>query len=163
MKNERKLYEYITKSEKISKLSFEKKISVAFLSSFTIKGIEEIIKVKCSENNLESKIYLAGYNQYQQEILNDKSKLYISKPNIIFIILDVRHILGDFFFDPYHFSQNERKQAIENKIEEIKKLLLKLLKNSESKIVFSNLNIPTYSPYGIYEGKEEYGIRQMIY
>ncbi len=162
METEHKLYEYVTKAKKISNEPFDKKINVAILSSFTIKGLEDIIKVKCHENKVSSKTYLAGYNQYQQEILNEKSQLYKFKPDIVFIILDTRHILGDLFYSPYNVTQNERKETIENKSNEIIRLILKLSKNTESKIIFSNFSIPTYSPYGIYEGKEEYGIKQMI-
>lgn len=163
METERKLYEYISKAKKILDEPFNKKINVAILSSFTIKGLEDIIKVKCHENKVSSKTYLAGYNQYQQEILNEESGLHQFKPDIVFIILDTRHILGDLFNLPYDVTQDERKDAIENKSNEIIKLILKLSKNTESKIIFSNFNTPTYSPYGICEEKEEYGIKQMVY
>ena len=44
MENERELYEYISKAEKISTESFDKKIRIAILSSFTIKGLEDVFK-----------------------------------------------------------------------------------------------------------------------
>ncbi len=162
MENERELYQYISKAEKISTESFDKKISVAILSSFTIKGLEDIFKVKCYENKISSKIYLSGYNQYQQEILNEESQLYKFKPDLIFIILDTRHILGDLFYFPYNITQDERKKIVDSKIDEITKILSRLSENTESKIVFSNFSVPIYSPYGICEAKEEYGIKQMV-
>ena len=162
VENERELYEYISKAEKISTESFDKKIRIAILSSFTIKGLEDVFKVKCYENKILSKTYLSGYNQYQQEILNEESQLYKFKPDIIFIILDTRHILGDLFYSPYSITQNERKKIVDIKISEIKNMLFKLSESTESKIVFSNFTIPTYSPYGICESKEEYGIKQIV-
>ena len=45
---------------------------------------------------------------------------------------------------------------------EIKNLLDKYIENSNSKIVVTKLNIPSFSPNGIFESKTEYGFHNMI-
>ena len=51
---------------------------------------------------------------------------------------------------------------MENKVNEIKNLLNKYIENSNSKIVVTKLNIPSFSPNGIFESKIEYGFYNMI-
>ena len=79
---ERKLSEYISLSQTIDITKSSKKIKIGLLSSFTINGLSETLTVKCSELAIECKSYVAGYNQYNQEILDPKSKLYSFSPDI---------------------------------------------------------------------------------
>jgi FkbH-like protein len=159
---EQKLSYYITKVKELESNKFDKKIRVAFLSSFTINGVEETLKVKCAEKKIECKTYLAGYNQYAQNILDDQSGLYKFSPDMTFLILDTRSALGDLFYFPYSISSSERTTFIETKLNELLNLIQIFTKKSNSKLVITNFSIPTYSPYGIFETKEEYGLRNMV-
>jgi FkbH-like protein len=161
MPEENSLSHYINKSNEITKV-FDKKIRIALLSSFTINGLSEILKVKSIERNISCTVYEAPYNQYSQQILNKKSDLYKFSPNITFLILDTRNIFGEIFRFPYSVSHLERAKIVENKINEIKNLLDKYIKNSNSKIIVTKLNIPSFSPNGIFESKTEYGFYDMI-
>jgi len=149
---EEKLSYYLTKSKLLSN-NFEKNVRVSFLSSFTINGIEECFKVKCTEKKIDCTTYLGGYNQYNQEILNSKSKLYQFNPDITFVILDTRSILGDLWYSSYSFDENQRKDFISQKFEEIKNLIEIFIKNSKSKLVISNFSVPSKSSYGISKTK----------
>ncbi len=161
MPEENSLSEYINKSNEITKV-FDKKIRIALLSSFTINGLSEILKVKSIERSISCTVYEAPYNQYSQQILNKKSDLYKFSPDITFLILDTRNIFGEIFRFPYSISHLERAKIVENKINEIKNLLNKYIKNSNSKIIVTKLNIPSFSPNGIFESKTEYGFYNMI-
>jgi FkbH-like protein len=142
--------------------SFSKKIKVAFLSSFTIDGIVKPLRVKCGQNQIQCITFLSDYNQYHQEILNPNSSLYNFKPDLTYLFLDTRSILGDLYFNPYSISSSKRKIFIESKFNEIKNLIDIFLQKSNSTLVLSNFLIPNYSPYGILENKTEYGLFEMI-
>ena len=122
MPEENSLSEYINKSNEITKV-FDKKIRIALLSSFTINGLSEILKVKSIERSISCTVYEAPYNQYSQEILNKKSNLYKFLPDITFLILDTRNIFGEIFRFPYSVSHLERAKIVENKINEIKSFM----------------------------------------
>ena len=111
MDYEKSLSEYILDSQKIEINDYKYKIKLAFLSSFTINGLSESLKVKCSQKQIFSSTYVAGYNQYNQEILDEKSKLYSFSPDITFLILDTRSIFGDLFHFPYSVTKLERKNT----------------------------------------------------
>ncbi len=159
---EQKLSYYINKAKSLDIAKYEKKIRIALIGSFTLNGIEETLRVKCSEMNVGCNSYVAGYNQYNQEILNKESNLYKFSPDVTFLILDIRSILGKLFHTPYLISETERKKFIDNKVSEISNLIKSFTNNSKSKLVLTNLAIPTYSPYGIYETKVAYGLQEMV-
>jgi len=159
---EQKLSHYINKASELTGKTFEKKIRVAILCSFTINGIEDVIRVKAADKNIDCAVYAGGYNQHNQEILNQDSDLYKFSPHISFLIMDTRNVLGEIFHFPYSISESERKSFIEKKIKEIEDLINIFTSRTKSKLVIANFNIPTYSSYGLFETKTEYGFHKMI-
>jgi len=105
---------------------------------------------------------IGGYNQYNQEILDDDSKLYKFKPDIIFLFIDTKTLLGDLYFDYHTRSQNEVNALLESILCTIKKLLSKLIKKLKCKIVVHNFEVPTRSPLGIIDNKEELGFIEFV-
>ena len=161
MPDEKKLSFYLSKSKSLEK-KFKKNIRIAISSSFTLNGIEETFKVKCSEKKIDCETYLGSYNQYNQEILNPESNLYQFNPDIFFLILDSRSLLGDLWYSPYSIDMKERKKLIETKFEELKNLIQTFTEKSNSKFIISNFSIPVHSNYGICETKSEFGLQKMI-
>lgn len=162
MKEEQNLSYYINKAAELSNESFEKKIRIALIGSFTLNGLAETLKVKCADKQIQCTTYTGRYNQYNQEILDSQSDLYKFSPDLSFLFIDTRTILGDLFHHPYSISTNERKQFVDRKITEIKNLAEAFCKRSKSKLIITNFNIPSFSPYGIIETKMDYGFHQMI-
>ena len=133
------------------------------MGSFTLNGLAETIQVKCAEKKIQCTTYVGGYNQYNQEILNSSSDLYKFNPNITFLFIDVRTALKDLFHHPYSVSQEERKQFVDTKTQEILNLVKKFSEATKSKLVLANFNTPTFSPYGIFENKTEFGFKRMLH
>ena len=159
---EPKLSYFINKSNEIIKETLDKKIRMGILSSFSINGLEETMRVKSAEKNIDCSTYVGGYNQYNQDILNPESGLHKFSPELTFLFIDTRQILGDLFYFPYSVTASERKIFVEKKFNEIKNLIDTFTSEIKSKLVVSNFAIPVYSPYGIFETKSEYGFHQMI-
>lgn len=159
---ESKLSYYINRATTLDTSKYEKKIRIAVLGSFTLNGLEETLRVKCADRKIDSSIFVSGYNQYNQDILNGQSELYNFSPHIVFLILDTRSILGNFFYSPYFLQISQRKEFVEKKADELINLIDTFTKKSKSKLVITNLTMPTYSSYGIFETKTEYSLKQMI-
>lgn len=162
MTMEQKLSYYINKAGELQSKSFGKKIKATILSSFTVNGLEETLRVKCAERNIECVTYVGSYNQYNQEILDQNSRLYKFDPNICFLLIDTRNIIGDLFYFPYSISEQEKRNLVDSKITEIKKLADVFTSKTKSKLVIANFHIPSYSSYGISETKSQYGFHKMI-
>ena len=159
---EKSLSEYISLSKSINDLKFEKKLKVAILSSFTLNGLNETLHVKCSELEIKYQSYVAGYNQYNQELLDSKSEYYKFSPDVTFLIIDVRNFLGENFHFPYNMSDTERKSLVTEKINNLKNIIDCFEQNLNSKLVITNFNIPSHSPNGVIETKSNFGFHEMI-
>ena len=161
MDKELPLSKYITQSQNIKPDTYNKKIKIGILSSFTINGLAEVLKQKCAEKKIGCFTYVGPYNQYNQEILNEKSNLYSFSPDITFLILDVQNIFGELFYNPYSISDLERENYVEEKVNELVNLINRFTLSS-SKLVITNLVSPSYSPYGIAEMKTKYSFDDAI-
>jgi len=161
MPGEEKLSSYLNKSKLVSNSNYAKKIRIAILGGFTLNGLEETMRVKCDEKKIQCTTYVSGYNQYNQEIIDEKSQLYKFSPDITFLIIDCRNVFGELFLNPYSLSAEERKQFVETKSDEIINLAKTLVKKSNSKLILSNFSIPSYSPIGINETREEFGLHDL--
>ena len=154
---------FIAKARSIDGRSFQKKIKVAILSSFTINGLEEALRVKCAESDITCATYLCGYGQYNQDILDQSSKLYEFSPDITFMIIDTRSVLSTLFYTPYTIPANDRRTYIDKRVADFVNLVKTFKNRTGSKLVLTNCSIPTYSPYGICEIRTEYGLKEMVY
>ena len=153
---------FISKANSFKDITFQKKIRVGILSSFTINGLEESLFVKCAERNIQCVTYNSPYKQYNQDILNSGSPLYSFSPNLTFMIIDTRTILSSLFYNPYSVTTSERREYIDNRVKELANLVRNFTMKSNSKLVVANFPTPIYTPYGICETKAEYGLREMI-
>jgi len=147
--------------QKINKES-NKKIKIAFLSSFTTKGFKEVLHVKCCELGLLPTFYIGNYNQYAQEILNSNSGLYKFEPDLIILFIDTASIIGETYLSPYRLSDEKRKRLIDKKIGEIKTLIETVKKQTFAKLVVHNFEVPIHSPMGILENKQKFGFKESI-
>ena len=159
---EKSLSEYISMSKNLKITNNDKNIKIAILSSFTLTGLDECLKVKCVESSITYKSYIAPYNQYNQEFFNQSSDFYKFEPDITFLIIDIRSFFGENFYFPYNISSDERKSFVKNKISELENLIQQFNNNLNSKLVITNFNIPSYSPNGIIETKNEFSFHEMI-
>jgi len=160
---EKKLSEYISLAKNINISKNEKKIKIGVLGSFTLNGLDECLKVKCSELNIDYESYIGNYNQYNQEILDSESGLYKFEPDITFLIIDNRTILGDLFYHPYSISDKRRKEIVDEKFNEIKNLVELFEKGINKKLVICNFHVPYFSSIGMIENKSDFGFHEMIY
>jgi len=161
MMDEYPLSEYLNKFQDLTS-KHKNSLKIAFLSSFTINGLAETMKVKCDIRQINCITYTGQYNQFNQEILNLKSKLYNFSPNLTFLILDLRSFLGEKFFFPYSYTEKEKKDFIDSKLQEIFDIITFFVNNSNSKLIISNFNSPSYSSYGIASLNTNFGLKDMV-
>src|SRR3989344_4209043 len=155
-------YDLIKKNIETEDMDQFKKIKIVVLSSSTIKGLKEILFVKCYKLGIIPEILIGGYNQYNQEIIDDNSYLYKFKPDLIIIFIDTASLLGQLFFDYYQLSEKEKDDLFESNIKHIKLLVNKISQNLNCKIVLHNFELPIHSPLGIIDNKQRLGFIEFI-
>lgn len=160
LKNPNTLARCISEYKKISSelAPLPTNIKIASICSFTLRGFDDTISFFCAKESLKSAVYSAPYNSYSQEILNPKSNLYAFSPDIIFLWLDTHSLVGDAYFNPLSKSLDEWKLWAEETALNIQMLINRLETFSKATIVVHSLEKPVFSPIGILEKKQKYGI-----
>lgn len=138
------------------------KIKIALLSSSTITGIKDVLSAECKKLGVTSEIFIGGYNQYNQEILDGNSKFYSFKPNLVVLFVDTRSLLGDTFFHYYQLLEKEKNNLFENFTQQIKLLADKISRNLNCKVILHNFEVPVNSPMGIIDGKQKLGFVEFV-
>lgn len=152
----------IDQSAGLEELSVLTRVKIAILSSFNVGGIRETLLVKSVQAGFFPEIYVGGYNQYNQEILDPNSHLYQFRPDLVFLLVDTLTVAGETYLQPYSFTDDDRKRWVKLTLESTLSLIAVLKSHSNAKIVIHNFEIPTHSPLGILEVKQSYGFRQSI-
>lgn len=154
-----KIYHQFIKSKELEKNG---RLKIGLLSSFSLIGFEECLNVWCNKYGFNCEIYIGPYGQYNQQIYNNQSKLYKFDPDAVFLLLDVEHLFKEFFKRPYTHSAEERQSKVRELVDDVSNMLLYLAERSESKIIMNNLEVPVYSPLGLLENKENYGLIKIV-
>jgi len=156
--------EYKSLQRKLSseELSHTKKVKIALLSSSTIKGLKEVLFVKCAEFGVIPDIFIGEYNQYNQEIINSNSDFYKFAPDLVFLFIDLQSLLGVEFFSYYELADNNKKDVLASKIDELQ-ALIELIKNrTNCKVVLHNMAVPVRTPLNIIDNKQDLGFIEFV-
>ena len=152
----------INSDEQFEKAPANRRIKIAVLSSFTLGGFREALLVKCAEEGISPKIYLGGYNQYNQEILDPASPLYAFHPDLVILMLDTRTIAGEHYLQPYAMTDDQRREWVKKTLEMITSLVEKVQKGTSARVIVNNFEVPTHSPLGIIENRTPFGFRDSV-
>jgi len=153
---------YLKESKNLNPQTGNNVKKIAILGNYTLEGLANIIRVISNENNFYVKIYESQYNQYRQEIINVNSGWYKFKPHLSFIILDFDSLIGEKQFEFYTLTDEKRKEIIIQTSEELRKIIKLALTQQDGKLVISNFPIPTFSPYGIYDSKTKFTMKDFV-
>lgn len=141
---------------------FTSSLRIALLSSFTTKGLDEVLFAQLCRAGIWPEIYSAEYNQYAQEILNPASALYAFQPDVVILFVDTQTILADGYFLPYRMDENGRLAELLERKKDITSYIDILRERTSAFIMPHNFAVPTYSPYGILEQKQAHGFFERI-
>jgi len=140
------------------KVPDEKRIKVALLSSFTIDQLGIYIDIKSRLAQLLPEIYVAPFNQYQQEIIDENSKLYSFKPDLIILAVHAAVLLNENFISEFGKLSDieERQTEIINRFQTV----LSILKSrTDALILVNNFIVPSFTPFGILDNKVDNGFQ----
>jgi FkbH-like protein len=133
-------------------------IKIALLSSFTIDLLSIYLDVNCRLLGLNPEIYIGPFNQYQQEILKEDSKLYSFEPDLILINIQLESVLPQEFITEFpRLSNQDISSQFESIVPTLTRSLDLLAERSKATILVSNFIIPSFSPFGVLESKADRG------
>ncbi len=141
----------------------EDSFRVALVGNFTMQWFQEALAVQASEAGIPVEVFVGGYKQYAQEILNPESDLYAFRPNMIFLCIDFASFAGDMVFLPYAQSVTEREAWVLEQFALIRSFIDQLENRLPDAVIIPHtFLVPSYSPLGILEEKEPFGFRESV-
>ena len=140
----------------------EKRIRVALLSSFTIDPLGIYVDIESRLAQLHPEIYVAPFNQYQQEILDKNSRLYAFKPDVIILAVQADVLLNENFYSEFvKLSDVEQPQT--EIINRLQAILSSLTSRTDALVLVNNFIVPSFTPFGILDNKTDSGFRKFFY
>ncbi len=136
-----------------------RKVKIALLGSYTVNNVVPFLQKALEKSSFDVEIKVGGYNQYLQELLDEKSWLVEYKPDVIVALLSTRTVFPNL---EYALVGEGQKQ-----IEELVKLKFSLFQKAlqayalPALLMVTTLEYPRHSPLGI-QKNGTCGIRQAI-
>src|SRR4051812_25199392 len=96
-----------------------KPLRVALLRSYTAEPIEPMLKLRLLLEGFRPSIWIGGYNQYTQEILDERSRLYEFRPDVVIMMIRLEEVMPD-FVDEFASRPSARwEERVAQKVREI--------------------------------------------
>jgi FkbH-like protein len=149
---------------RMAEIPEKKRIKIALLSSFTIDPLSMYLDIQCRLVGLYPEIYVAPFNQYQQEVLNVNSKLYKFKPDVIIFAVQISSLLPEDFFSQFvKIPRREKERYQVEIIDRFKTLISVLTSRTNALVLLNNFMVPAFSPFGILDNKTDMGIKSFVH
>lgn len=133
------------------------KLRIAVLASFTIEPIVPFLEVECFKSGIIPQIYIGGYNQFQQEILNRKSGLYDFNPEVIVIAVRAQELCPKLLDSFLGLSGVQINKEVEGALSILGSLVETLTKSTNVKIIIHNFEIPAFPVLGAIDYRQSPG------
>ncbi len=130
--------DYARASREIEKSVSLKNINICFLSSYTSEVLNPYIIVELAKNGYKGSLYYAPFNQFEQEIYNPDSGLYLFDPDIVLIHSRIEDSHQNLMMRFAKYSDDELQEISEDIINRHKKMLDGLRNKSDAKIIVIN-------------------------
>ena len=140
----------------------EKRIRMALLSSFTIDPLAIYVNVKSRLAHLHPEIYVAQFNQYQQEILDENSGLYAFKPDVIILAVQADVLVNENFYSEF-VKLPDVEQPQTEILNRFQALLSTLTARTDALVLVNNFMVPSFTPFGILDNKADNGFRSFFH
>ena len=141
----------------------EREIKIALLSNITIDLLVDDIKNNIKEKGADCKLWVGGYNQYKNEILNENSHLYKFEPKYLVIYLDTNDLFAFINSKLIEIGEDERKVVSDDLFGEIKNIIgLAQARLNQCTILINSLYIPAVNILAGLEYNSLLSLKEMV-
>ncbi len=140
-----------------------KVVRLAVIGSSTLEPLAACVDIKTRLLGLFPVTFVGGFNTYRQETLDSKSQLYAHKPDVVILSVDAWSLLGQMFIaDFVRMSDDERLAAVQSVVDDVVSVAETLDDKTSALILVSNFIVPNFTPLGIVDSKQQYGLRALF-
>ena len=132
-------------------------LRVAVLRSCTIEPIEPILRLRLIVDGFHPSVFIGGYNQYVQEIVDPASRLHTFRPDIIILMIRLEDVMPDFVDDFGNAPAAEWEQRIASKARELGTLAARAEKAFGAQVIVQNMTLADRGYFGLYDAQRPTG------
>src|SRR5262245_22423671 len=140
-----------------------KPLRVALLRSYTAEPIEPILKLRLLLDGFKPSIWIGGYNQYTQEILDPRSALHEFRPDLVLMMIRLEEVMPDFVDEfasrpPAHWAER-----VAQKVREIGALAERIEAAFPAQVVVQSMTLLQASYFGINDPQRPDGQSALVH
>ena len=135
---------------------------IAILSSFTFDQLKDVLSVELFTRGIGAEMFVAGFNQYSQEVLNSGSDLYRFEPSAVIMALRTEELFEDFHWAFKTLNPQELEAERHRILELFRSLIKSLRENSDASIFINNFAQPPTLATGIHDSQDGGGQLEWI-
>ena len=144
-------YQFLSKQIDLITADMGKKCRIVVLSSFTFDQVKEFLSVELTARGYDTEIKLAGFNQYNQEILNLSSQTYGFNPTVVILAVRIEELFPEFQWSYNEYTAKQLKVSRQCIVNDVNNLLLTLRSGTDATILVNNFTHPVDLVCGTYD------------
>jgi FkbH-like protein len=137
-------------------------LRVALLGSGTLDQLRDCLTVECYRRGWRPRIFLAGFEQFAQEMLDAGSGLYRFDPQVLILAIHPRQLFPDLYEYPFDLSVTDREQAIDAGVDSLRRLISTFRRQTRSLVLVHNMVEPQHPALGILDWRDPFGQRAIF-
>lgn len=118
-------------------------IRIGIVSSFTAAPLAPPLAVECHRLGIWPSVYVGGYGQFRQEVLDRDSELYRGEPDIVFLIAELEAVV------PVEDDSRAPAAIVNRAVAELVTLVDAFKSRSQALLVLFDFNVPVRFPFSI--------------
>jgi FkbH-like protein len=143
-------------------LTDRREIRVAVLGNATLDQLRDCLLVECYREGWLPRMYLAGFDQYAQEILEPASGLYAFKPDVVILALHSSRLFPNLHDQPFALPIADRQNAMATGLDAVRRLLDAFRRHSHAQVLLHNMVQPQHPALGILDWRDPLGQHVMF-
>jgi len=158
--NSFKFTDYFQSLKEIQKdvdLSAHKELKVAILRSYTAETIEPILKLKLLLEGYNPSFFWGDYNQFSQEILDERGLLYKFHPDLVILMIRIEELIPQFVYNFGEFTHDQWKKDLEKLNRHLTHLVDVLNERTSAQIILQNMALLKEPYWGIFDSQKTNG------
>jgi FkbH-like protein len=136
---------------------------VALLSSFSVEFLQPFLAAHGFVNGLDISVYNAGFGQFRQEILDERSQLYAFAPDAVVLAIEGCDLAPQIYRDYLDMAGEASASQVATLRSEIKALLKVFRGRSSATLLVHNFVPPVWKRLGVLDDAVDPGQVRLIH
>lgn len=140
-----------------------KDMRIALLSSCTIELLARPLSAALEGRGLRPSVWIGGFGQYRQDVLNVDSDLYSNDPNVIVLYLDGADLFQELLDNPFNTPSDSRRAfALQRAAEVVTMAETLAARLPQAMVLLNTANIDPCNALAGLEFNSEYGLQDAV-